>query len=254
MAEGKILYAGDASLASAASYLAGILTHVGLSFDYVPSNRPCTELLAHARHDLYILSDYPVNQWRGVELLRLHQYVEEGAGLLMIGGWESFCGAAGQYTNTPLADVLPVEMAQQDDRINCPQACLMELAEAGAAKHPILKGLPLDKPPGIGGYNRVKAKAGAATLLLARQFDVQVSGGDYEFTPTVADPLLVIGSFGRGRVAALATDVAPHWVGGLVDWGDARIKAQAEGGEAIEVGNWYAQFFAQLVRWTMGRE
>lgn len=68
MAEGKILYAGDASLASAASYLAGILTHVGLSFDYVPSNRPCTELLAHARHDLYILSDYPVNQWCGVEL------------------------------------------------------------------------------------------------------------------------------------------------------------------------------------------
>ncbi len=38
---------------------------------------------------------------------------------------------------------------------------------------------------------------------------------------------LVVGQHGRGRTAALATDVAPHWVGGLVDWGD---RARRPGG------------------------
>jgi hypothetical protein len=51
-------------------------------------------------------------------------------------------------------------------------------------------------------------------------------------------PLLVTGQHGAGRVAAITTDVAPHWVGGFVDWGDARVAAQADGAPAIEVGNW----------------
>jgi hypothetical protein len=60
---------------------------------------------------------------------------------------------------------------------------------------------------------------------------------------------LIVGRYGAGRTAALATDVAPHWVGGFVDWGDRRI-AQAVGGGMIEVGNWYARFFHNLVAWT----
>ena len=55
----------------------------------------------------------------------------------------------------------------------------------------------------------------------------------------------------RGRTAALATDLAPHWVGGLVDWGDGeRVVAQAPGSWPIEVGNFYAQFIANLLTWT----
>jgi hypothetical protein len=64
------------------------------------------------------------------------------------------------------------------------------------------------------------------------------------------DPLLVVGRWGRGRVAALATDVAPHWVGGLVDWGAGRVAAQAPGAEAVEVGDLYARFVCQLMAWT----
>ena len=55
---------------------------------------------------------------------------------------------------------------------------------------------------------------------------------------------------GRGRTAALATDVAPHWVGGLVDWGSRRVTAQAPRGEMIEVGQHYATFLTRLVEWT----
>jgi hypothetical protein len=47
----------------------------------------------------------------------------------------------------------------------------------------------------------------------------------------------------------LATDVAPHWVGGFVDWGDQRV-AQAVANDGIEVGNWYARFFRNLLVWT----
>ena len=67
----------------------------------------------------------------------------------------------------------------------------------------------------------------------------------FRFTRGEESPLLVVGQHGRGRVAALATDVAPHWVGGLVDWGDRRITQEVAGG-FVEIGNWYAQFFRNL--------
>ena len=63
----------------------------------------------------------------------------------------------------PLANVLPVRMQASDDRVNAPQPCLLEKRIG----HPILDGLPLAHPPGIGGYNLVRAGAGAqvATLI-----------------------------------------------------------------------------------------
>jgi hypothetical protein len=49
----------------------------------------------------------------------------------------------------------------------------------------------------------------------------------------------------------MATDLAPHWVGGLVDWGDdPRVAAQDQGSWQIEVGNFYAQFVANLLAWA----
>jgi uncharacterized membrane protein len=60
---------------------------------------------------------------------------------------------------------------------------------------------------------------------------------------------LVLGRYGRGRTVTLATDVAPHWVGGLVDWGDRRV-VQGVADGFIEVGNWYARFFRNLVAWA----
>ena len=50
--------------------------------------------------------------------------------------------------------------------------------------------------------------------------------------------------------AALATDVAPHWVGGFVDWGDDRVVQEDRRAELIEFGDWYGQFFRNLVAWA----
>ena len=247
----RILYAGDTSLGGAAAYLAGILTRAGLGFDYVASDEPLSPHLAENEPTLYIISDYPVKNIAPEDFATLVAAVRGGAGLLMIGGWESFHGLAGEYPGTPLAEVLPVEMQSADDRVNRAQPCLVERV----ADHGIVDGLPFDRPPGIGGYNRVTAKPHAATILVARHVAVATEQGSdgarYTFTPGEASPLLVLGSFGKGRTAALATDVAPHWVGGFVDWGNARVTAQAPGAGDIEVGCWYAEFFIRLVRWTM---
>lgn len=255
----RILYAGDDHLAGAAAYLAGVLTHAGLAFDHVRGDAPLPRVPADAEPRLYILSDYPVKNLSHSASHRIMDAVEAGAGLLMIGGWESFHGACGEYHASPLAALLPVVLQASDDRVNVPQLCLVEKC----GEHAILEGLPLDHPPSIGGYNRVRARAGAEVLLAARHVAVEMhrreapesAGGaaaTWSFTPGEASPLLVVGRHGRGRVAAFTSDVAPHWVGGFVDWGPERVRARAPGAEPVEVGSHYARFFTRLVRWTMG--
>jgi hypothetical protein len=114
-----------------------------------------------------------------------------------------------------------------------------------------VRGLPWDaRPPCIGGFNRLRPKPAAQLILETQRFHAVRDGNDVRFELTGCDPLLVVGRCGRGRVAALATDVAPHWVGGLVDWGAGRVAAQAPGAEAVEVGDLYARFFCQLMAWT----
>lgn len=246
----KILYAGDTSLGTAAAYLAGVLTHFGVEFDYVASDQPLAETLARGKHALYVISDYPVNNVSASAAAAIVGAVRKGAGLLMIGGWESFHGAAGEYHQSPLADLLPVAMEQRDDRVNVPHPCVIETC----AEHEILSGLPWQRPPTVGGYNRIHPLPESEVLLSARQLCVtRDSLGSWSMTPGAAAPLLVVGKFGEGRTAAFASDVAPHWVGGLVDWGDQRIAAQAEGAEAMEVGNHYAEFFHRLICWTAGQ-
>ena len=66
------------------------------------------ELFQRGRYDVYIIGDVPAKVF-GPELLKqLAARVDEGAGLLMIGGNHSF--GAGGYAETPLADLLPVAM------------------------------------------------------------------------------------------------------------------------------------------------
>ncbi|MFW6146113.1 MAG: glutamine amidotransferase [Planctomycetota bacterium] len=244
-----ILYAGDTTLTTAASYLAGVVTHAELGFDYLAGDEPIASRLADRAYGLYILSDYPVNNIRPTDAEAIAEAVAAGAGLLMIGGWESFHGLGGDYHRSRLADVLPVTMLDEDDRVNSATPCVIE----PAADHPIIDGLPWGAPPTIGGYNRIAAKDDARTVLRARHLDVTVESGRYRFAVGQAAPLLIVGAHRRGRTAALATDVAPHWVGGFVDWGAPRVAAQAPGASEIEVGRHYADFFARLVRWTLGR-
>jgi uncharacterized membrane protein len=242
---GKICYLGDDSLQGAAAYLAGIMLHYGMEFDYVPTVEAPPANFVETPYSLYVVSDYYAAKFGQAAMLHVARCVEHGAGLAMLGGWVSYHGQLGEYHASPLADVLPVVMEQHDDRRNAFQPCLMNKKE----DHPIVDGLPWSKPAGIGGYNIITPKPEATMLLTSVRFGVHQATGDFHFTRGEESPLLVVGRHGRGRVAALATDVAPHWVGGLVDWGDSRITQEVAGG-SIEIGNWYAQFFRNLLTWT----
>ncbi len=110
--------------------------------------------------------------------------------------------------------------------------------------HPILKGLPWDEPPMVCGCNIVKPKKDATVLLAVRK--LMIEKGRLSLGKE-ALPLLVLGSFGQGKTGAVTTDFAPHWVGGMVDWGPKRITAQAPGGRKIEVGNHYIAFIRNLL-------
>lgn len=247
--EQKILYAGDTTLDTAASYLAGIMTWAGLNFDYLPSDKTIAQALADgAEYDLYIISDYPVNNITAQDFETIINSVKNGAGLIMLGGWESYHGLGGNYDTSPLAEVLPVKIKSIDDRVNSAQPCIIEKI----CDHPILSDLPFDKPAGIGGYNLFEPKETAQVILKGRHFKVTYQNDQYEFEKQHAIPLLVLGEYGQGRTVCFATDVAPHWVGGFVDWGLPRVTAQAKNSEAIEVGGDYAQFFANLLNWCMG--
>jgi hypothetical protein len=247
-----ILYCGDTALREAASYLAGVMAHCAIPFDYLASDHPFREESFSRPYSGIILSDYPAKNFTPGQLGKLAEKVGRGMGLLMIGGWASFTGANREYTDTALREVLSVTMQEQDDRVNSWQPCVVEKER----NHPIVDGLPFERcSPSVGGFNRFQAKDCSETLLTVRPIGVARNEGRLVFRPSdTCDPLLVIGQFGLGRVAAFASDVAPHWVGGLVDWGDSRISVHAEGSNPREVGNWYAAFFERLIRWVSGEE
>ena len=170
MAKDKmILYCGDTALAEAGSYLAGVMSHFSIPFDYLASNRRFDDAFLSRAYGGIILSDYPAGNFTPGQLAKLAEKARQGMGLLMIGGWASFTGANREYTETALREVLPVIMEEQDDRVNSWQPCVIEKKK----DHAIVDGLPFDGfTPSVGGFNRLQAKPGSETILTARQVGV----------------------------------------------------------------------------------
>lgn len=240
----SILYCGDTSLDTAASYLVGMMSSWGWEFDYIPSTE-CVKPDQLTGRDLVILSDYPADQMSDDAQATLLSSVRADTGLLMIGGWESFHGLGGNWDRTRIAEALPVVMRSDDDRINCDQSAVVRSVH----HHPAIDGLPWrDRPPCIGGLNRFETKPDATELLSADRLKLTIDqAGAIHLDVAETLPLLVVGTYDKGHTAALATDVAPHWVGGWVDWGEGRVEGKAPGAEPIEVGDLYAQFWKQLL-------
>ena len=179
-----------------------------------------------AAYDAVILSDIGSNTlllhpdtWihsrRTPNRLRsLKAYVEAGGALAMVGGYYSFQGINGgaRYHGTPVEEVLPVDILPYDDRVEAPEGFVPVIKQKG---HPILAGFRGAWPPLLG-FNEVKAKPNAAILATV--------SADYG-----ERPLLVTGSFGKGRTLAWTTDIGPHWAPPeFVAWsGYARLWRQA---------------------------
>lgn len=124
----------------------------------------------------------------------LADWVADGGGLGMIGGYLSFQGINGsaRYRATPIEAALPVRIHPWDDRIEVPEGFSPAPAAPG---HKLLSGVPADWPLLLG-LNEVVAKPGATVLA---------DGPD-------GHPLLVVGAHGNGRTLAWTTDIGPHWL------------------------------------------
>jgi len=243
----KILYLGDTALDNAASYLAAVMLHCDIAFDYIDSASPCSDRQLSEDCSALVISDYPASNFSQPQFQQIIAKTRAGMGLLMIGGWESFTGSCGGYQSAPLAQLLPVEMKATDDRINSFSPCLIR----PEVEHPVTAGLPFaTHSAAINGYNQFRGKENATTILSVKRYRAALVNGDFEFSLESLDPLLVVGQAGEGRVACYAGDVAPHWAGGFVDWGDRRLTLQAPGAGEVEIGNWYIQFFGNLIKWV----
>jgi uncharacterized membrane protein len=123
----------------------------------------------------------------------LRDYVHGGGGLVMVGGYMTFQGIDGKarYGGSPVEEALPVTMLTHDDRVEIPDGVV---AKVTLSAHPILRDVKGKWKPVLG-YNRVMPKPGADVVAMV--------GGD---------PLLVAGSYGKGRSVAFTSDCGPHWI------------------------------------------
>ena len=181
------------------------------------------------QYDVIGLSDIGANSlllapetWAGGQsspnrLKLLSQWVEEGGGLLMCGGYLSFAGiyASAKYYRSPLEKVLPVDIYNFDDRIETPEGAQPQVVDAG---HPLVAGMGTDWPALLG-FNELQLKPDAH--LVAKV-------GDY--------PLLATRETGKGRTLIWSSDIGPHWC--------PRSFAEWPG---------YARLWQNVVRWLAQR-
>jgi uncharacterized membrane protein len=233
--EMKILYAGDSPVGGPANYLLGILKFVRADFTHVPPSKRLSPSLFKRKYDAIVLSDFPRRKVPSVSERAIVEQVKNGTGLLMVGGWASFSGPFGGWKGSAVEKLLPVTCLGRDDRVNFPSGAWI----FSKRKHPAFRSLSFKNPPVICGLNRVQPKKGALTVLTAKT--AGRTRKEY--------PLLVVGNDKRKRVAALATDLAPHWCGGLVDWGRGRMKLSVRGKISVEVGESYVRLVASILRW-----
>lgn len=228
----RCLFAGDDDVDRAAPYVLSMMHQAGVTVDYVcsmevPSSNYCSSETLKG-YDWIILSDFPPLKEHESFFRAIVEAVAQGTNFTMIGGWESFNGNGDYYRGTPIEEMLPVTLDGSDDRNNTWQGILLEQAGplplAENTKKAYWDSLEWDRPAVVAGCNMLTPKANSQVLLNGRPMVINQTGGAYSLETLEAIPLLVALEHGKGRVSALAFDMAPHWVAGGVDWSSKRYK------------------------------
>lgn len=169
----------------------------------VPEKFPRT-VEALSAYDVVILSDIGYNsfvlpnqtwlQGRKSDnpLASLVEWTKAGGGLMMAGGYLSFQGfqARANFANSPIAEVLPVEMLTGDDRAEKPEGAACAVV---ARDHEIGRAWT-GTAPELLGYNVVKAKPQSQVVAT-------VDG----------DVLIATMQAEAGRSLVWTSDIGPHW-------------------------------------------
>lgn len=205
---------GSATYANGAVAFFGALGGAGFQVAHLPSER-CETDFPRTRAELDAFDAVVLSDIGALSLLFTPQtragrpdvnrlalladwVAEAGRGLMMAGGYLSYQGMDGmaRYHGTPVEECLPVRCLPHTDGLEIPEGLCPRIV----ADHPALGGLAGDLPP-ILGLNRLVPRDEQGCTVLAE--------GVYRGQRL---PVLSVRDFGRGRTAAWATDIGPHWI------------------------------------------
>jgi len=181
--------------------------------------------------EVVILGDMEGDYLSRAEYQALAEWVNEGHALLVLGGYRSF-GPTG-FRGTPLADVLPVVLADAEP-YQTEEAFVLELTEAGE-RHPIFE-LAGDRVRDAEQWRSAPALAGASLIKRIKP-GAEVLAVNPSFQSA---PVVVVHRYGAGRVLVLAVDTTWRWSR------MTRVVGQAD--------TLFARFWSQTIRWLAGRD
>jgi uncharacterized membrane protein len=180
------------------------------------------------RFDCLLLGSFPAHEWAAAEMRAVLQFVEQGGGLILLGGDDSFDG--GGYFDSPLQPLLPWRGAGGGSSLQ--RGTFTVSVPAAAEQDPAVAGLR-DALGGGDGATAVLTVtslnvpgdpvAGAQTLL-------EAAGGGRKA------PLVLSHRYGRGRILTVASNTTWLW-------------AREPGAAAA----FYRRFWRQAVRAACGQ-
>ncbi len=150
--------------------------------------------------DAVILQDFDARPYGlGKHLPALARYVDQGGGLIMVGGPNAF--VMGSYADTPLAEALPVGLSQISRADGVDLASFVPRVTDAGRHAPVLEPLRAligSTLPEMPGTNVVGGPRDSATVLLEHPSRTAADG-----TPM---PVLALAEYGSGRTIALTVD------------------------------------------------
>ena len=194
--------------------------------------------------DVLILGDMEADYLAETEYQAVVDWVDEGHGLLVLGGYRSF-GPEG-LRNTPLADVLPV-VFQDQEPFQSEDPFVLDLTEAGR-RHPIFEmsgdrvkdtALWSASPHLLGSSVVKRAKPGAEVLAVNPNF-VADEGPAPVVAGAGAAPVVAVQRYGAGHAMVLTIDTTWRW---------SRLTRVLGQSDTL-----FARFWSQTIRWLAGRD
>ena len=188
-----------------------VVTRPEQPIDYLHRQRDLRKELSEEEYDVIVLDDVDADAFNLPTWNQIAEMVEQGTGLVMVGGRHSF--GPGGHRATRIAELLPITMGRAE-RQAFQQPLRKELHLTGQVKmtpsepfgiaHPIMqlddsgKSAWFELPPleGANRFDRARLKPNALVLAVS----------------DTNDPLLVSGQAGLGRVLAFAGDTTWQWV------------------------------------------
>jgi uncharacterized membrane protein len=189
------------------------------------------------RFDVFVFGSIARANFSSAQLEQLRAVVSDGAGFLMLGGYESF--GAGDYQGTPVEEMLPVRLGEGDPGQE--KDPFLPVLTPDGEEHPIFYGIGEFFPT----RSRPKTERIPALLGCSRTAGLKPGASALCIHPTSLGqdksplPVIAAQSFGQGRAMAFAADSTWQWY----------LQLQGMGNESP-----YVRFWVQSCRWLAKRE